>query len=129
MGTAAVCRDVQVPQRADLAGGFLQQAVGGPGDQSECAPEHPEYREAVGSQVAGRQINHRVAAQRGNRGRRADPGYAAACDSSARGARGANRRCRIADFGHRGGANGQPTWIVTTENSRRAGWPRCAARA
>ncbi len=38
----------QVPQRADLAGGFLQ-AVGGPGDQSECAPERPSTEKPLGS--------------------------------------------------------------------------------
>ncbi len=63
---------------------FSQQAVGGPGDQSECAPERPSLNtEKSLSQAVGRQINHRAAAQRGNRGRRAD--LEAACDS-ARGA-------------------------------------------
>ena len=85
--------DLGVARRADLPGGFLQQAVGGAGDQTERAPEHPEYRKASWGQVAGCQVDHRVAADSRQRGRRADTGYAAPRDWPGGG-------CGAADLGH-----------------------------
>ena len=67
-------------RRAHLPGGLLQQAERRAGGQAERAPEHAEHREARRLEIAGGQIEHRVSAQRGQHGRRADPGHAAARD-------------------------------------------------
>ena len=48
-----------------------------PVTRPERAPEHAEHREARRLEVARGQVQHRVPAQRGQHGRRADPGHAA----------------------------------------------------
>ena len=81
---------------ANFPGGFLQQAVGRPGDQPERSPEDRENGEAGGRQVAGGQVHHRVAAHRGHRGRDANPGHAAAGDRAGEG----SDAGAAAHFGH-----------------------------
>ena len=67
---------------ADFAGGLLQQSVGRAGEQPERAPEDAEYREPGRGQVACGQVEDRVAAERAEHRRDADPCHTAGIHSA-----------------------------------------------
>ena len=76
-----------VARRPHFARRLLKQAVGGPRHQTERAPEHTEHRETGRFEVSGRQVQHRVPAQRRQHGGGTDPCDAAASDRAGGGGR------------------------------------------